>query len=54
MRLFGQLLLLNKQKVPFLYKTTSKGRCTRPAVLGTAPQKMGTRTQNFRHGTSVF
>ena len=24
------------------------------SVLGTAPLKMGTRAQNFRHGTSVF
>jgi hypothetical protein len=24
MRIFGQLLLVDKQKVPYLYKTTSK------------------------------
>ena len=36
-----------------LNRTIKAGLYT-TSVLGTAPLKMGTRAQNFRHGTSAF
>jgi hypothetical protein len=36
MRIFGQLLLVDKQKVPYLYKATSKEfECLHESVMAT-------------------
>jgi hypothetical protein len=47
MRIFGQLLLVDKQKAPYLYKTTSKGFEVLHKSYATA---IGMATMTFQDG----
>jgi hypothetical protein len=47
MRIFGQLLLVDKQRVPYLYKTTPCGDCEKE-YLGQSKRQFGTRLKEHQ------